>query len=170
MKTHPTRSIARVIILRLAPLLALIAAGCGNPTLSNSFSSPEQLGQAVLDGLAAKDAEALWDLVVTPEEHRELLWEFLPESNTYSFEYVREWSERNSRDGLANVLRRLGGTEFELIRVEFTEGSEEYPDFTVFLGTRLHVRRVSDGETGTLSLLDVMVAYDGRWKLMNFEE
>jgi hypothetical protein len=167
---HTKHSTTLALWWRLLPLLALVTSGCSSPGLSNSFSSPEQLGQAVLDGLAAKDAEALWDLVVTPAEHRELLWEFLPESNTYSFEYVREWSERNSRDGLATALRRLGGTEFELIRVEFTEGSEEYPDFTVFFGTKLHVRRVSDGETGTLSILDVMVVYDGRWKLMNFEE
>lgn len=93
-----------------------------------------------------------------------------PRARPISFEYPREWSERNSRKGLRNALERFGGTQFKLVKVEFTQGSEEYHDFTVSFGTKLHVRRVSDGQTGTLSLLDVMVVYDGRWKLMNYEE
>lgn len=116
-----------------------------------------------------------WWRTTSPERATEcnrydLLWDQLLESKTYSFEYVREWSERNSRKGLRNALKRFGGTQFELTKVEFTEGSEEYDDFTVFFGTKLHVRRVSDGKTGTLPILDVMVVYYGRCKLMNYEE
>jgi hypothetical protein len=168
--THTPRLIFSAIILWLLTSTGALMVGCASSSLSNSFSSPEELAQAVLDALAAKDEDALWALIVTPEEHRELLWDQLPESKTYSFEYVREWSERDSRKGLHNALERFGGTQFELTKVEFTEGSEEYDDFTVFFGTKLHVRRVSDGQTGTLPILDVTVVCDGTWKLMNYEE
>ena len=168
--THTRRSIFSAIILWLLMSTVVLMLGCASSSLSNSFSSPEELAQAVLDALADKDEDALWALIITPEEHHDLLWDQLPESRTYSFEYAREWSERNSRKGLRNALKRFGGTRFELTKVEFTEESEEYDDFTVFFGTKLHVRRVSDGRTGTLPILDVMVVYDGRWKLMNYEE
>jgi hypothetical protein len=32
------------------------------------------------------------------------------------------------------------------------------------------VRRVSDGEEGVLPILDVVVEYGGRWKLLNYDE
>jgi hypothetical protein len=158
------------LLYTLLPLAALAASSCSKPGFGNSYHSMEELAQAVLDGLRLKDEEALWALIVTPEEHETLLWEHLPESQTYSFEYVRQWSERNSRKGLRNALDRFGGIEYELIDIEFTEADEEYPEFTVHFGTRLHVRQVDTGATGVLPVLDVVVERKGQWKLMNYEE
>ncbi|UCG86076.1 MAG: hypothetical protein JSW71_19565 [Gemmatimonadota bacterium] len=161
---------ARAFIYTLLPLVAMATPGCGKPGFDNSYHSMEQLAQAVLDALELKDEEALWALIITPEEHETLLWEHLPESRTYSFDYVRQWSERNSRKGLRNALARFGGIDYDLIDIEFTEEPEEYPDFTVYFGTRLHVRRTDTGASGVLPVLDVVVERNGQWKLMNFEE
>jgi len=153
-----------------AALIALVALGCAEHPLSNSASSAEELAQAVLDGLEAEDREVLDALLVTEEEHRDLLWEHLPESNDLTFEVAREWNVRNSQEGLGRALNKYGGTEFEFVRIEFTDDPEVYETFTLHRGTKLWVRRVSDGEEGNLPILDVVLELDGRWKLMNFEE
>jgi len=158
------------LLRALLPLVVLAVLGCGSSGFSNAYSSMEELAQAVLDALELKDEDALWALIVTPEEHETLLWEHLPESKTYSFAYVRQWSERNSRKGLSNALARFGGIEYELLDIEFTEPTEEYPQFTVYFGTRLHVRRTDNGVVGVLPVLDVVVERKGQWKLMNYEE
>jgi hypothetical protein len=165
--------IHNVAVVSLRALLLLVVAatwGCGSSGFSNSYDSKEELVQAALDALERKDEATLWAMLVTPEEHEELLWEYLPESKTYSFEYVRQWSDRNSRKGLRNALARFGGIEYELVGIEFTEPTEEYPEFTVYLGAKLHVRRKDNGATGVLPLLDVLVERKGQWKLMNFAE
>lgn len=163
------RSIA-VASHALLALTVVATWGCGSSGFSNSYDSREELVQTALDALERQDEAALWALIVTPEEHEQLLWEDLPESKTYSFEYVRQWSERNSRKGLRNTLARFGGIGFELIDIEFTEPTEEYPEFTVYLGAKLHVRRKDNGATGILPLLDVLVERKGQWKLMNFAD
>jgi hypothetical protein len=130
----------------------------------------EALCTAVLEALEREDRDALWALMVTREEHETLLWDQLPSRNYFSFEYVRDLNERNSRKALENALRRWGGADFEFVSLEFTEPAEEYEDFTLYLGAELTVRRISDGEEGILPILDVLVEYGGRWKLLNYYE
>ena len=156
------------LIAAFAALTAITA--CADYELVNSKGSPEALAQAVLDGLEADDREALEALLVTQDEHLNLLWEHLPESNHLRFEVARELNVRNSRDGMNRALNQHGGTEFELIRIEFTDDPEVYETFTLHRGTKLWVRRLSDGEEGNLPILDVVLELNGRWKLMNFEE
>jgi hypothetical protein len=144
--------------------------GCADRPLTDSKESAEALARAVLEGLEAEDREALDALLVTQDEHRDLLWDFLPESNDLTFEVAREWNVRNSQEGLGRALDRYGGTKFEFIRIEFTDDPEVYETFTLHRGTRLWVRRASDGEEGNLPILDVVLEMDGRWKLMNYEE
>ena len=54
--------------------------------------------------------------------------------------------------------------------LEFKEPAEEYDGFTLYLGAELTVRRKSDGEQRILPILDVLVDYGGRWKLLNIDE
>lgn len=163
------RSVGLTGALCLSTCLAL-ACGGGDDALSHSKGSAEELAQAVLDGLEARDRAALEELLVTREEHRELLWDELPERTYLSFEVARELNERNTRKGLARALDRFGGEAYELIDLEFTDPPEVYETFTWHFGPRLRVRRVSDGREGELPILDVVLERNGRWKLMNFEE
>ncbi len=150
--------------------LPLVGTSCARSPLSNSFENPEALAQAVLDALQREDRDALRALMVTREEHENLLWEQLPESNHLPFDYARQLNERNSNKGIGQAISRYGGNEFELISIEFTGPPEQYGGFTLHFGTVLTVRRVSDGEEGTLPILEVILEYDGRWKLMNYDE
>ena len=161
---------ARSLVL----LLALTPLGCDaiwNPSgLSNAYDSPEALAEAVLAAVEQNDRGALEALMVTADEHRELLWGQLPESNDLEFEFARAMNEHNSRKGMGAILAEYGGTAFQLVSIEFTEDPEVYEGFTLHFGPRLLVRRVSDGREGLLPILDVVLERQGRWKLMNYDE
>jgi hypothetical protein len=158
-------------LMGLASLVICLSLACGGDAgLDHSKGSPEELAEAVLAALETRDREALEALLVTREEHRQLLWDELPERTYMSFESARELNERNTREGLARALDRHGGQSYELIDIEFTDPPEVYETFTWHFGPRLRVRRVSDGREGELPILDVVLERNGRWKLMNFEE
>lgn len=160
----------RLSIVTVALCFAAVATNCARSPLSNSYRSPEALAEAVLDALHHQDHNALLALMVTSEEHQELLWEHLPESNHLTFEYARQLNERNSGKAITEAIARFGDNEFELVSVEFTEPAEAYEDFTLHFGAVLTVRRVSDGVEGALPILDVVLEYGGYWKLMNYDE
>lgn len=153
----------------------VVTAGCGpeasaGPALAHSQESAEALARAVLDAVAADDAEALRRAMVSREEYRALFWPELPESDDMPFEAAWQMNEANSRKSRNNVLSELGGTRFELVSVEFAGGEERYPGFTVHFDTRLTVRRVADGEVGSLEILSVVAERNGRWKALNYHD
>lgn len=151
-------------------VLIAFCASCNHSPLSNSFRGPEALARAVLGALEQEDREAMLALMVTSEEHLELLWDRLPESNHLPFDYARQLNERNSGKALTAAISKYGGNRFEFVSLEFTEPVEEYEGFKLHLGAVLKVRRMSDGVEGTLPILDVLLEYGGRWKLMNYAE
>jgi len=148
----------------------LSAGGCADTGLLGSQASADALARAVLDGLEARDRQALEALLVTGDEHRDLLWSELPESNHLRFDVARELNVRNTREGLTRALDRFGGQQYELVAIEFTDPPEVYETFTLHRGTALRVRRSSDGREGNLPILDVVLERNGNWKLMNFDE
>ena len=172
---HLTRRLNMIIRRRLVATIFVIALGawsmsCDRSPLSNSYGSIEALGEAVLNALELEDTEALLALMVTSNEHESLLWDQLPESNHLTFEYARQLNERNSGKAVTNAIANFGGNEFELVSIEFSEDAEQYEGFTLHFGAVLKVRRVSDGLEGNLPILDVVLEYADRWKLMNYDE
>lgn len=159
---------------KLAALSLVVLFGCNGAAaserLSNSYDSPRSLARAVLKGLEIRDTAALREMRVTREEHEMLLWDALPESQDIPFAMAWDWNQRNSRKALRRALERYGGERWELFDIEFTEPAEVYPDFTLHRGARLRVRRLRDGRTGELKVLDVVLERDDRWKPLNYKE
>lgn len=170
---------------RAAPLLvaaavlavgtaALAGAGCADVAraraMAHARESPEAVARAVLDAIERRDEAKLRRLLVSGEEHRNLLWPHLPERETLPFDYVRQLNMHNTTEGIEEALRTYGGAEFELLRVEFRREPEHYDDFTLHKGARVWVRRASDGEEGYIEILDVLVEWNGRWKPFNYAE
>lgn len=155
-----------------AALLAVVGCGRleGRTPLTNSFPSADALGRAVVAAVESRDREALEGFLVSREEHRELLWDQLPESDDLPFDYARSLNMHNTQKGLDRAFRDHAGSELEFLRLEFTEPDEVYENFKLHFGARLWVRRVSDGEEGYLPILDVVLEYGGRWKPMNYSE
>lgn len=162
----------------LAALVAVLvtAAGCGSadassaPGLEGAHPSAEVLVETALEAVARNDRPALESLLVTRDEHSDLLWAALPESEHLSFEYARWLNEHNTGKALDRALERFGGEEFRLLRIEYTKGTETYPGFSLHRGAKLTVQRVSDGAEGELILVDVLVERPEGWKLLDYEE
>lgn len=152
----------------------LAGAGCADVVqaraMAHARESPEEVARAVLDAIERRDEAKLRRLLVTRDEHRNLLWPHLPERKTLPFGYVRQLNMHNTTEGIDQALRIYGGAEFELIRVEFQREPEHYGDFTLHKGARVWVRRASDGEKGYIEILDVLVEWNGRWKPFNYRE
>ena len=138
--------------------------------LAGAFPSPEAATQAALDALSAGDREAMEALLLTREEHRNLIWYQLPEREYFSFDYVRFLNEKNSGKALSQALGRYRGSELEVLSLSFEKESETYSDFVLHRGAKLTVRRPSDGREGELQLVDVFVEWNGGWKIMNYVE
>lgn len=164
----------RAATLMVVAVTAWAGAGCGDVAqaraLVHARESPEAVARAVLDGIENQNERKLESLLVTREEHRALLWPHLPERETLPFDYVRKLNRHNSREGLEAALRKWGGAELELVQTEFTREPEHYDNFTLHRGTRVWVRRASDGEEGFIDTLDVLLEWNGGWKPMNYAE
>ncbi|MFW6088313.1 MAG: hypothetical protein ACODAB_01085 [Gemmatimonadota bacterium] len=138
--------------------------------MENAYPSAEALVEAALEAVARNDRVAMESLLVTRDEHHDLLWTALPESEHLSFEYARWLNEHNTGKALQRALDQFGGQKFRLMRIEYTKGTETYPGFSLHRGARLVVQRVSDGAEGELILVDVLVERPEGWKLLNYEE
>ncbi len=164
------RSVLTVLVLGAAVALEVGAPADTGP-LRHARPGAEALARSVLDGLEARDREALERLLITREEHRELLWDALPESRTYPFAYVRRLTERSTREALGRALARHGGDRLQLVELSFRREREVYDRFTLHRGAELIVRRPDTGEVGALGILDVFVEWEGgRWKLMDYDD
>lgn len=154
--------------------MAWVGTGCADVAQARAMAyagdSPESVARAALAALEEKSEADLKRLLLTREEHRELLWPQLPERNTFPFEYIRELTMRDTRKAIDRALRVWGGTDFEFLRLEFTEEPEVYEDFTVHTGARVWVRRPSDGKEGYIEFLDGLVEWNGRWKAFNYRD
>ncbi len=139
------------------------------PHLDNARSSPEELAQAVLDAMAARDRDALTALMVTREEERDLLWDQLPASRTTPFDFQRTVEESESQHGIDLAISRFGGQAFELVKIEF-RWTDTYTNFMLHRGTTVHVRPAGGGDEMVLYFLDVVLERRGRWKVMHYRE
>ena len=173
-------------LVTVTAVALLAATGCGQadasssdaassetssaPAMENAYPSAEALVEAALAAVAAEDREAMESLLVSRDEHLDLLWPALPESEHMTFEYARWLNERNTGKAMQRALERFGGREFRLRRIQYTKDTETYPEFTLHRGAKLVVERVSDGAEGELTLVDVLVERPEGWKLLDYEE
>lgn len=173
--TGRIRSTAVVgLALASAVLVGCQATGDGGPVdaagLEGAYESKEALGRAVLEALSADDRAAMEALVVSREEHRDLLWPQLPERTYLTFE--RSWfhTSRNTRRALDQAMSRYGGRAFVFVSLEFTDEPEVYDGFTIHRGAELVARHEESGEVGELPILRVILEKEGHWKLIHYDE
>ena len=177
LRRDERRSVSPPVIAAMLIAVAVTgpaAAGCADVArargMARAKESPAAVARAVLDAIERRSERGLRKLLVTRDEHRDLLWPHLPERGTLPFGYVRKLNRHNTTEGIDAALRTYGGAELELIRVEFQREPEHYDDFTLHKGARVWVRRASDGEKGYIEILDVLVEWNGRWKPFNYRE
>lgn len=171
----------RTVLTRLPALAALLLAvaalnaACGveagpREPYANAFPTREAAARAVVEALAARDAERLAGLTVTEVEFRKNIWPHLPASRPevgMPFEYL--WAETSARNRgyLAELLHEYGGRRLEIREVAFGGDATDYGAFRIHPETRLTVVE-EDGRSETLRLFGSMVEANGEWKLFSF--
>ena len=162
--------------VRAAGLLALTAlalAGCATDArapLSQTFESPEAAARAVLEGVAARNSDALLDLALDEHEFRQVVWPELPSSRPevgLPVEYAWRQLHLNSRAQLAHTVDEHGGQRYELVSVHFRGETTRHETYTVHRETELVIRD-STGATRTVRLFGSLLERDGQWKVFSY--
>ena len=151
--------------------------GCGAPPqagdpspLQWTFESPEQVAEAVLDALAARDVERLEALALSEIEFRTVVWPELPSSRPergLPFEYVWGDLHQKSSNELRRLIAREAGRRYDLLAVEFDGESTTYDTYTVHRESRLVVRG-EDGTNEQVRLFGSILERSGAYKLFSY--
>ncbi len=132
-------------------LLALALSACGAPPpLADTEPSSEALAGAVLDALAAGDADRLAGLALDGQEFRDVVWPELPASRPERGVPVSyAWADlhQKSSNALRRLVARWGGQRFTLLGVAYGGETTDYRTYRVHRETRLRVRDESGRET-----------------------
>ena len=171
----------RVSVFAFVRCVALVAwwaaAGCGAsddnaalPPLHHTFASPEALSDAVLAGLADRDADTLAALALSEIEFRTAVWPDLPSSRPergVPFDYAWGDLRQKSNNALRRLVARHGGKRYELVRVAFSGETTPYRSYRVHRETVLDVRD-EDGNELTLALFGSILEREGEFKLFSY--
>lgn len=161
--------VALACVVALAGGAAL--AGCRTPgALAGMLSSDEAVAQAVLDGLARRDADALMRLAVSREEFERVVWPTLPASRPdvgMPGSYVWQDTAARSRAHLDRTLRQWGGRRLALVRLEFAGETTTHHAYALSRRARLVVRDEA-GAQQTLRLFGSIIRQRGGSKVYSY--
>jgi len=141
--------------------------------LVNGFGSIEELAAAVIAGIEEDRGAQLWNLALTEQEFRDVVWPVLPasrpERNT-PFDYTWGTLEFKSSNALATTLAKYRGHRYELLEVSFAarqERQRDYGAFVVHRDARVRVRR-QDGTEEWLDFFGSVIERDGTFKVFSY--
>jgi hypothetical protein len=150
------------------------AAACGDAgprePYRNTFPTREAVARAVVDALAARDAERLAALAVSHVEFRKNIWPRLPASRPaigMPLAYVWEDTSVRSRASLAGILREFGGRRLRVEAVSFAGEAADYGAFRLHPKTRLTVTDDA-GRRSTIRVMGSLLEAAGGWKVFSF--
>ena len=163
----------RTPYMLLAVLLIYSSSvGCEKPIWENSLDSPDHLGLAVVDALNRKDIEHLNRLRVQREEFLDWIWPEFPASRPPSnFPGDFAWSNMNKKCniGMKKWITHYGGDNLKYVGIRFEQPQETYNGFQLLRGTILTLQNAA-GEKRDLKILGSVVAKNGRYKLLSYQE
>lgn len=148
-----------------------IAGGDDGPVLSQTFSSPEAIARAVLEGIAKEDVEALEQLPLSKDEFRLYVWPKLPSSRPergVPFEFAWADLHQKSTGSIAQNFRRFKGRKLELLEMKFQNETTDYGTFKVHRDARVRVRDAATGQEGWLDLFGSVMEWQGKYKLFSY--
>lgn len=155
-------------------VVAWCATGCadGPAPLANSYDEPLELIEAALGAVEAREGEVLRDLLVSREEFEAHLWPAMPDREYTRLDFVWGTMAANTRKGVRQLENTYGGIPIEVVSIEMPpeDEVEVYERFSFHTGVKVAVRRLDTGQEGILPSFDGLLQYDGRWKLLNFDE
>lgn len=146
-------------------------AASGGPVLTQTFSSPEELARAVLEGIERGDAEALKQLPLSKDEFRLYVWPKLPSSRPergVPFEFAWGNLHQKSNGSIARNFSRYKGKQLEYLEMRFETETTDYGTFKIHRDARVRVRDASSGREGWVDLFGSVMEWQGRYKLFSY--
>lgn len=168
----PLAGVALGIVL-VASLVMLGAVSTSRPAsdpLTNTYSSPEALADAVIGAIAEGDLERLRGLALTEQEFRTHVWPDLPASRSdglVPFDFVWGNLQQNSESFLRQTVAAQQGELSDLRRVTFAGTTTTYGDVVVHRDTVLVVASAGGGER-MVRLFGSLVEQQGAWKVFSY--
>ena len=153
-------------------LLTSILLGCEHKEWKNSFNSPSEIGQAVVEALNQGDLSGLHQLRVSRKEYLSWIWPAFSASRPpHNYPEDFAWSNLNTKSSRAvrRLVKRYGENSLTFVKLGFEQKTEEYKDFQLLRGTVLTITNNS-GQQKTLKILGSVVEKDGRYKLLSYKE
>lgn len=156
--------------LLLVLLSAMAACAPAPPPLTNAVDSPDALGRAVLERLAARDTEGLHQLMLTRDEFEAHVWPYLPASRPETnmpMSFVWNRLQQQSQGHLAQVVARHGGQSLTFVSIATTGESSEYGEVRVDRESTMTVRTAA-GEVEEVKLFGSIVRQGSRFKVFSY--
>jgi len=169
-RTWAAGLLALAALVGLAALALSACASDARGALSDTYDSPEQAAQAVLDALAARDAGRLLDLALDEHEFRQVVWPELPSSRPEAglpVEYAWGRLRLNSQSQLSMTIAVHGGRRYELVAVRLRGETTRYATLRVHRDSELVLREPS-GALRTVRLFGSLLERGGRWKVFSY--
>jgi hypothetical protein len=164
--------------VRFAAALSMLLAcgvmmtGCRRAAvLEQTFDSPEAVARAVLQGLEARDINALKALAVTEHEFRKMVWPKLPAATpgrNIPWDYV--WNDLHGKSNMqlqARVNEWPGHVEGSVAKVEFVGETTDYETFRVRRKSVV-VLRSPAGSESRHRIFGSLIEEAGRYKVFSY--
>lgn len=149
------------------------SAEVGAEPLAGGLGSLDELGEAVVAGLVARDARALAGLAISRDEYTGRLFPALanhPSAEALGRDLLWDMHVRQSEDDLQRALAQHGGADLTFIRLE-PRGTSRRAGVTFHERPRLVVRDAA-GRERSLQLLASVIEHDatGTFKLLGYRD
>jgi hypothetical protein len=149
------------------------AAEVGAEPLADGRAGLDELGEAVVAGLNARDARALVGLAITRDEYTGRLFPALvnhPSAEALGRDLLWDMHVRQSEDDLQRAIEQYGGADLTYVRLE-PRGTTRRAGVTFHERPRLVVRDAG-GRERSLQLLASVIEHDAThtFKLLGYRD
>jgi hypothetical protein len=134
--------------------------------LEGGKGSIEELGEALVAAVTARDSRALFELAVSEKEFKTIFWPEFPQSRPYlriPADEVWGFHHAKCHGGIKDVLGEFGGRRLELERL-ITGNRKPYTGFTMIEDVKLQVLDLDNHERYVLSFVPTLVKRNGTYK------
>jgi hypothetical protein len=157
---------------RVGLLLAVLSLSpaCGRSALDGTLDSPQQVAEAVLEGLNRKDLAALERLAVSEREFHDVVWPRQPAARpgrNIPWDYAWNDLASKSRLQLRGRVREWSDRGLTLVDVSFEGDTTDYQTYRVRRRSVLTLRDRRGQETRA-SVFGSMIEQDGRYKVFSY--
>jgi hypothetical protein len=134
--------------------------------LSNALTTPEEIATRFLTALENSDTTALWDLRVTEEEYKNIIWPAYQKIGYGLSDQPWFINMMDSRKAIGRAIGDYGGRKLKLVRIYFAKGKDEkVGDFTIWRDFRIVVEN-QQGEEEELDYINTVVEMYGGYKVV----